>query len=101
MELKVPIWCLRALASVPGGLHFGLGVTLLLIASLMPQETVHLFLCREKFREAVTDTGVYLFVVVFHLGEGHINIKGQNILIPFNFFFSSFWLFPRVFNFHP
>lgn len=53
----------------------GAGVTVLLMASLCPGDP-----------EAVTDVGVRLFVVAFQLGEGQVNIKVRNILVPFIFF---------------
>ena len=67
----------------------------------LPQETVHLFLCREKVQRGSSRHRCVPFLLLFLSWEKVILIlKVKNILIPL-IFFSSFWLCPRVFNFHP
>lgn len=81
----------------PGGLHFELGVVLLLILCLRHRKlgfcavvSLQREIQRGRDRHKCVPS-----IVIFLLGEGHI--KGQK-----HFFGGgSFWLFPRVFNFHP
>lgn len=92
LKLKGPIWCLRALASVLvvctwSWEWFSFWYFAYATGNL---DSVHLSLCREKFRETGTDTNVYLLLLLFFCWEKVI-LKVRNILAPFNFFFFFFW----------
>lgn len=81
----------------PGGLHFELGVVLLLILCLRHRKLGFCaVVCREKFREAGTDTNVYLLLLFFCWEK--VMLKVRNIfffLVPFGYFPESLIFTPE------